>query len=154
MVPNDPLTQIRIASPFDEAAASHLLGLVFPDDPHPYAQNIRESNCLNAVATNNEGRLIGFATLLIDPTTQHGTQEWRKYPLYIGAIATEPIHRRKGVGTDLMEFLAQEARKSAPHYQLMHLHVTQDSPSIHFHENCGFVKISTYKNSWLMRRPV
>lgn len=153
---------IRHAIPSDEARVEQLVREMIPDDPHTYAANIRYPNeCINVVAESSQAGIVGFTSLLIDATPQLGTQEWRKYPLYIGVIAVDRQYRRRHVGTQMLNSLARTAQGRAPQHIWLHLHVHQDNESaVKCFESFGFERAGEFrpdkdgKWSWLMRRNI
>src|SRR2546425_6198141 len=130
---------IRHAIPSDEARVERLVREIFPDDPHTYAANIRYPNeCINVVAESPEAGIVGFASLLIDATPQLGTQEWRKYSLYIGVIAVDRQYRRREISTRMLDLLARTAQERARQYNWLHLHVQQaNEPAVKCFESFG-----------------
>ncbi len=153
---------IRHANPLDEAQAERLVRGIFPDDPHTYSANIRHPNeCINVVAESPQVGIVGFTSLLIDATPQLGTQEWRKYCLYIGVIAVDRQYRHRGIGTQMLDLIASTAQAKAAQHNWLHLHVNQDNEAaVKCFESFGFERAGELgpdkdgKRSWLMRRSI
>jgi ribosomal protein S18 acetylase RimI-like enzyme len=143
----------------DEADAERLVKTVLPNDPHSYAQNVRyPSDCINVLAEIG-GNVVGYASLLINASPQCGTQEWRKYDLYIGVVAVDERYRRQGVCVRMLELIERLARARAPHHAALHLHVAQDNePGMGCFQRFGFEAVAELgpfpngRRAWLMRK--
>lgn len=152
---------IRDAAPKDEIPVHQLLTKIFPGHPYQYANNIHYPNhCINVVAESQQ-KIIGFASMLIDASSEYGSEEWRKYPLYIGVVAVDEEWRGQGICTRILELLERKAQAKAPHYNRLHLHVQQDNQSAtKCFEKFGF-EIATEptpdkdgKRWWLMHKEI
>jgi ribosomal protein S18 acetylase RimI-like enzyme len=149
---------IRHAGPLDEPRTALLIKRCLPDDSFPYAENIRwRDRYISVVAESCQAGIVGYTTLLIEATPKSGTEEWRKYSLYIGVTAVDEAYRRRGICHRMLDFLARAARERAPYHDLLHLHVRQDNLSAKkCFERFGFQQVSEYrpagdgKPSWLM----
>jgi ribosomal protein S18 acetylase RimI-like enzyme len=153
---------VRHATPSDKVPAERLVKQVFPDDPYAYAANIFLPNeCINVVAESSPAGVVGFTSLLLDPTPHLGPEEWKKYPLYIGVIVVDARYRRLGTGFRMLDLLSRTALERRPQYNCLHLHVLQNNePGIKFFEQYGFQRIGETKPnnagvcSWLMRKAI
>jgi ribosomal protein S18 acetylase RimI-like enzyme len=153
---------IRRASPSDEPRVDRLVRKYFPNSPYAYAVNIRyPDEYINVVAESREAGIVGFASMLIDPTPHLGSEEWRKYCLYVGVIAVDAECRRQRIGTMMLDLLEREAQARAPQHDWAHLHVYQDNePALKCFEAFGFEQASEYvsvkdgRRSWLLRKHI
>ncbi len=64
-------------------------------------------------------------------------------------IAVVPLHRRRGIGTVLLESLIERARDEG--YPALSLSVAPSNRSRMMYERAGFVKVGEFGGSWTMR---
>jgi ribosomal protein S18 acetylase RimI-like enzyme len=149
---------IRHAGPLDEPRTALLIKRCLPDDSFPYAENIRwRDRYISVVAESCQAGIVGYTTLLIEATPKSGTEEWRKYSLYIGVTAVDEAYRRRGICSLMLDSIARAARERAPHHGVLHLHVDLDNvAAIKCYERFGFERVGepvparNGKSSWLM----
>ena len=65
------------------------------------------------------------------------------------AIAVDPLHRGRGVGTSLLAALVARAR--AEGHAALSLSVEIDNPALRLYENAGFTRVGQVGNAWTMR---
>lgn len=65
------------------------------------------------------------------------------------SVGVSPGHRGEGIGTALLEALADVAREEG--FTALSLSVEQDNPAARMYERLGFRKLFLVDNSWTMR---
>ena len=101
MQPSPPDVEVRQAVLSDIPRARQIHKLLFPEDPHTYAENIHFPTTCNMVAMKN-GEVVGYASSLTSGAEPEGRALWRRIRPYIGFVGVHPDHQQQGIGTALL----------------------------------------------------
>lgn len=101
------------------------------------------------IATDAENKLVGAGWIrLFDEINQSYGYLDNETPV-VGGLAILPEYRGKGIGTQLLEALMNEARASG--FKSISLSVDPNNPALQLYEKYGFKKEGINGTSWDMR---
>lgn len=66
------------------------------------------------------------------------------------SLAVSPDHRRRGVGSALLDALLQRAKRDG--HAAVSLSVEADNPAFHLYETHGFERVEKVQGAWTMQR--
>ncbi len=122
--------------PWSEAQKQAFIRMQFDAQTKHYATHYAERSSFDVILVDGgpAGRLI----------VHRGEHDVR-----IVDVALMPAFRGKGVGSELLRALLDEADAAG---QSVSIHVEHDNPALRLYARLGFVKISEHGISWLMQR--
>ena len=131
----------RVAQQLDIPAADRIKNVLFPGDPHTYAQNILYPSTRNMVAVLND-TVIGYASALTDEKDPHGRAMWQRIRPYIGFIGVHPNHKGKGIGTQLLKETCVYIFQST---EFNDIYLECSAELVPFYARSGFVELPPYE---------
>jgi len=94
-----------------------------------------------------DGQTIGYIVMAFDYSL-----EYRGRGAWIDEFFVRRSHRGRGIGTQMLEFFADEAKKLG--VTVIHLEVNHGNPAVELYHRLGFVDHHRYlMTKWILEKP-